>query len=69
MPIISLEAIIGIAQPQALKLKGHIKKQNIIVLIDLGSTHNFIDVSVAKRMNIVSYLIADLKFMVADGKE
>ena len=48
MPRIYLAAITGIAQPQTLKLKGHIKKQNVIVLIDLGSTHNFIYDNVAK---------------------
>eukprot|EP00253_Pinus_taeda_P032921 PITA_32921 len=37
MPRISLAAITGIAQPQTLKLKGHIKKQNIIVLINSGN--------------------------------
>lgn len=59
----------GVAQQQTLKLKGHIKKQNIIVLIDSGSTHNFIDVNVAKRLNIFAYPVADLKVMVANGKQ
>lgn len=68
MPRISLATIIGIAQPQTLKLKGHIKKQNVIVLVDLGSIHNFVDVNVAKRLNIFSYPVADLKVMVVDGK-
>ena len=68
MPRISIAAITGIAQPQTLKLKGYIKKQSVIVMVDLGSTHNFVDVNVAKRLNIFTYLIANLKVMVADGK-
>jgi len=34
MPQISLAAIKGIAQPHTLKLKGHIKKKNFIILVD-----------------------------------
>lgn len=68
MPRISLAYITGIAQPQTLKLKRHIKKHNVIVLTDSGSTHNFINVSVAKRLNIFAYPVANLNVMVADGK-
>jgi len=68
MPRISIAAITGIAQPQTLKLKGYIKKQSIIVMVDSGSTHNFVDVNVAKILNIFAYPVADLKVMVADGK-
>lgn len=31
------------------RIRGNIKKKGIIILIDFGSTHNFIDVSVAKH--------------------
>ena len=40
----------------------------MLVLVDSGSTHNFVDVNVAKRLNIFSYPVANLKVMVADGK-
>ena len=69
MPRISIAAITGIAQPQTLKLKGYIKKQSVIVMVDSRSTHNFVDVNVAKRLNIFAYPVADLKVMVADGKQ
>eukprot|EP00253_Pinus_taeda_P029674 PITA_29674 len=69
MPRISIASITGIAQPQTLKLKGYIKKQSIIVMVDLGSAHNFVDVNVAKILNMFGYPIADLKVMVADGKQ
>ena len=38
---VSLSAMTGISQPQNLKLKGHIKKNNAVVLIDSGSTQFF----------------------------
>eukprot|EP00253_Pinus_taeda_P030836 PITA_30836 len=69
MPRISIAAIIRIAQPQTLKLKGYIKNQSVIVMVDSGSTHNFVDANVAKRLNIFAYTVTDLKVMVADGKQ
>jgi hypothetical protein len=40
---ISINALVGLSVPQTLEIVGYIKKQKLIVLIDLGSTHNFID--------------------------
>ena len=39
---ISCNALAGINTPQTLKIEWHIKKKKVIMLIDLGSTHNFI---------------------------
>ncbi len=58
----------GINQPQTLKLKGHIKNNNVTVLIDTGSTHNFLDINVARRLKFFIYPVPDMKVMVADGK-
>ena len=38
------------------------------MLIDSISTHNFIDVNVAKKLIFFSYPVAELKIMVGDGK-
>ena len=45
---ISCNALVGITTPQNLNIEGHIKKKKVIVLIDSGSTHNFIHYKVAK---------------------
>ena len=37
---ISCKALARITTPKTLKIEGHIKKKKVIVLIDLGSTHN-----------------------------
>jgi hypothetical protein len=68
-PRISLAAITGISQPQTLKLKGHIKKDNVTVLIDTGSTHNFLDINVARNLKLFVYPVPDMKVMVVDGKK
>jgi hypothetical protein len=41
-PIIFLNVLTGLSSPQTLKLIGYIKHQNVIILVDSGSTHNFI---------------------------
>ena len=50
---ISCNALEGITTPQTLKIKGHINKKKLIVLIDLGSTHNFIHCKEAMSGNIL----------------
>jgi hypothetical protein len=41
-PTISLNALTGFSIPQTLKLISHIKHRKVIILVDSGSTHNFI---------------------------
>jgi hypothetical protein len=57
----------GINTPQTLKIEGYIKKKNIIVLIDSGSTHNFIHYKLAKYLNFFVYPAPEFEVMIADG--
>ena len=50
---ICCNALAGITTPQTLKIEGHIKDKNVIVLIDLGSTHNFIHFKIANELNYI----------------
>jgi hypothetical protein len=68
-PRISLAAITGITQPQTLKLKGHIKNDNVIVLIDIGSTHNLLDIKIERKLKLFVYPVPEMKVMVADDKK
>jgi hypothetical protein len=68
-PRISLTAITGITQPQTLKLKGHIKNDNVTVLIDTRSTHNFLDIKIARKLKLFVYPVRDMKVMVANNKK
>ena len=68
-PKISLVAITGISQPQTLKIKGHIKNNNITVLIDSDSTHKFVNVNLAKVFNLFIRLVPNMTVMIADGKK
>ena len=66
-PTISCNAMAGITTPQTLKIEGHIKKKRVIVLIDSGSTHNFIHCKVAKELNCFLYPAPECQVMVANG--
>nr|CAD1820600.1 unnamed protein product [Ananas comosus var. bracteatus] len=66
---ISMHAISGSLSAQTMCLKGLLKRQPVTILIDSGSTHNFIDRELAKRMH---YQIAEEKHfevMVANGEK
>ena len=47
-PTLSVAVMADISQHQTLKLFGHIKNTKVTLLVDSGSTHNFIDSRVAK---------------------
>ena len=66
-PTISCNALAGITTPKTLKIEGHIKKKNVIVLIDLGSTDNFIYCKVVKELNCFLYPAPKCQVMVANG--
>jgi hypothetical protein len=50
-PTISCHALAGINTPQTLKIQGYIKKKKVTMLIDSGSTHNFINYKLEKDLN------------------
>ena len=66
-PTISCNALVGIITAQTLKIEGNIKNKMVVVLIDSGSTHNFIHCKVAKELNCFLYLAPECQVMVANG--
>eukprot|EP00253_Pinus_taeda_P002660 PITA_02660 len=66
-PNISCNALTGITTPQTIKIEGQIKKKKVIVLIDSGSTHNFIHCKVAKELNCFLYPAPECQVMIANG--
>ncbi|GKE06461.1 reverse transcriptase [Tanacetum coccineum] len=49
-PHISLNALAGITTFHTMRIKGRVGKVSIHILVDSGSTHNFVDVNCAKRI-------------------
>ncbi|XP_077224918.1 uncharacterized protein LOC143858163 [Tasmannia lanceolata] len=66
-PQISVHALSGSTSHQTMRIRGYIKRQPIIILIDSGSTHNFLDPGTAKRTACEVQKSQPLKVVVADG--
>eukprot|EP00253_Pinus_taeda_P006169 PITA_06169 len=66
-PTITCNALVGITTPQTIKIEGQIKKKKVIVLIDSGSTHNFIHCKVTKELNCFLYLEPKCQVMISNG--
>ena len=66
-PAILCNTLARITTPQTLKIEGRIKNKKVIVLIDWGSTHNFIHCKVAKELNCFLYPALECQVMVANG--
>ena len=66
-PMISCNALVGIGTPQTLKIEGYTKKKKVIVLIDSGSTHNFIHYKLVKALNFFVYPTPEFQVMIANG--
>jgi hypothetical protein len=49
--VISLNSLTGFSAPQILKIIGYIKHRKVIILIDSGSTHNFIHLCISQETN------------------
>ena len=64
-PTISCNALAGITTLQNLKIEGHINKKKVILLIESGSTHNYIHFKVAKELNFFLYPTPEYQVMVA----
>lgn len=59
-PEISLHTIVGGPTPQTMRLQGNLEKQKV-VLIDSGSTHNFLYAVIAKKVDYPSPQAGDLR--------
>ncbi|XP_027364265.1 uncharacterized protein LOC113871373 [Abrus precatorius] len=64
---ISFNALSGLPAPEALRLLGLISKKQVTILVDGGSTHNFIQARVAKFLNLPMQPTPTLKVMVGNG--
>lgn len=67
-PAISSHSLMGSPQPKTMRITGFTKGRSVTVLIDTGSTHNFLHPSVAKQCGYAIHSgDAPLSVMVGDG--
>jgi hypothetical protein len=62
IPEISLHVIAGTAHPQTFRVIGRLRSKEVMVLIDGGSTHNFIDQSMVNKYELP--MVPNRKFQV-----
>jgi hypothetical protein len=66
-PIISLNALTSFSGPQTLKLIGYIKHQKVIILVDSGSTHNFIHHCISQETHFYIHVVNKFQITIANG--
>jgi len=68
-PEISLNAITGSPSPRTMRIVGIIRFRKAIILIDSGSTHNFMDAKLAAALGIQPVGQDGIKVKIANGQE
>ncbi|XP_074378145.1 uncharacterized protein LOC141719664 [Apium graveolens] len=68
-PLISVNALAGNQNFQTIRVKGCVKGKIIHILIDNGSTHNFLDEGIAKELGITIENMPTQQIIVADGNQ
>ena len=66
-PVISLHALTGTTAYQTMRVQGKIKNQLISILVDTGSTHNFVDQQAIKRTGARLHDVPSFIVTVANG--
>jgi hypothetical protein len=66
-PVILLNDLTGFSSLQTLKLIGYIKHKKVIILVDSGSTHNFIHCHISQKTNFCIHTINNFQIMIANG--
>lgn len=64
---VSVHSIIGSSAHHTMRIKGYIKKTRIIILINSGSTHNFLDPKLAKQSGCDIHETLPLTVAIANG--
>jgi len=67
--LLSLNALNGVAAYQTMRVTGKVKTTPLHILIDSGSTHNFLDLATAKRLHCHIKKIPPLQVVVANGQQ
>lgn len=67
VPKISSHAISGTPKLSIMRLVGKIGMSKVVILVDTGSTHNFLDPSFAKKNNLEVTKYNRLRVRVANG--
>lgn len=65
--VVSLHALKGQPPTETIKLVGKVKNNEVVILVDSGSTHSFLDPSVVRRVNCEVVMTNPLQVTVVGG--
>jgi len=65
--MILVNVVTGFSAPQTLKLIGSIKNRKVIILVDSGSTHNFIHRCISQEVNYYICCFNNFQIMISNG--
>lgn len=68
-PLISVHALVGLTSYQTIRVKGHIKRRSVTILIDSRSTYNFLNLDTAKQTRCLIHKTNPLLVAVVDGSK
>lgn len=64
---ISLHAILGKSHPTTMKIQGTLNSTEVLILVDGGSTHNFISDILVNELKLVTQLVAPFGVQIGNG--
>ncbi|XP_021974781.1 uncharacterized mitochondrial protein AtMg00860-like [Helianthus annuus] len=67
MAEISLNAIFGKSNTTTMKLSGTLNSTEILILIDSGSTHNFISDNLVRELGLTTHLVTPFGVQIGNG--
>lgn len=68
-PEISIHAIMGTLKCSTRKVEGRVNNRKLQILVDSGSTHNFLDITIAEKIGCTTKPIPPIRVMVANECE
>ncbi|XP_071705151.1 uncharacterized protein [Rutidosis leptorrhynchoides] len=68
-PQLSLNALTGTDNYQTMRVTGHVNKYKVHILIDSGSTHNFLDYETAKRLGCRLNSTVPMQVLIPGGNK
>lgn len=66
---ISLQALLGNLNPSTLRLRGIVQHKPVMILVDSGSTHSFIDAGFSQRISLPVCDSKPFEVQVANGEK
>ncbi|GFZ10853.1 hypothetical protein Acr_22g0002510 [Actinidia rufa] len=64
---ISINALTRLVSYRTMRVQGFVKKKEVVILIDIGSTHNFLNQEVVRRAGVETIETNPLTVFVANG--